>query len=303
MEKRFNEQMVEANKGDVMAMYEIGRMYERGRGVKEDISKAINWFKKASKKGSDSAHARLGVLYFTGVGFTKSYSKARSHLSTAAKKNNSTAQYYLGQLLEKGYVGKRNYTAALALYKKAAESGHYQAKARIAKVQKAINRSRAETKKAKKAKQANKPANDLMRSILGGNWYRNGKPAGYLPSSGTKCKQKNLDTYKCRSQTLTRKIDKTTITYVTLATLSGFNRSDEFAISYQNSILQMKKDGEQVSEEDEDEDDYSALSSEGLRSSLSHARHTLECSLKENNALVCIKNRSMELVFNDKSEN
>jgi len=306
-EKRFNEQMVLAKKGKTKAMYEVGRMYERGRGVKENLPTALDWFSKAAEAGSYAAHARLGMHYLTGLGTKKDYPKAYTHLSTAAKHNIPAAQYYLANMLENGHTGKQDHAGALVLYKKAAAGGFYQASARITALQRSLRKSLAARRAAQasrpKPAPAKAPARSLATSILDGNWHRNGKPAGYLPSSKTKCKKKGSTTYRCRSQILTNKTDKTTITYVTLATLSGFNQTGKFEVSYQNNILRMHKEGEQI--KPTDDDDYSALPAQSLgiiNPGIQQTKHTLECSLREDKTLLCIKNHAQELEFSDNSD-
>lgn len=48
------------------AQYELGRLYERGRGVEESTDKALHWYLQAAKKGHPLAQYRLGRLYFEG---------------------------------------------------------------------------------------------------------------------------------------------------------------------------------------------------------------------------------------------
>lgn len=48
-----------ANQGDPMALFNVGHMYENGRGVPSDRSEAIKWYQKAAEKGHDGAKDRL----------------------------------------------------------------------------------------------------------------------------------------------------------------------------------------------------------------------------------------------------
>lgn len=45
-------------------MFIMGYMYERGYGVDEDISSAIQWFEKSAEKGNTEAMNRLGTIYY-----------------------------------------------------------------------------------------------------------------------------------------------------------------------------------------------------------------------------------------------
>ncbi len=310
LEKRFQEQMTQANNGDTQAMFEVGRMYERGRGIDEDVDAAIAWYQKASIGGSNLAHARLGMIYFSGQGARQDYKKAQTHLSVAAKHNIPAAQYYLGIMYEKGYAVKQDYSAALALYKKSAAGGYYQASARIAKVQKASKAKSARlpsppTPTSRTSSSAKKLASSLVKSIMQGDWQRNGQPAGYLPSTGTKCKKIGTKNYKCRSEILSRKSNDTLITYVTMATLTGFSNKDQFNVTYRYNILRLQKDGPQETQEQDDDDgDYAAAPQQQygtLRLGAQKTKHKLNCTLKEQRIVECIKNRTLKLEFNDRS--
>ncbi|VAX00835.1 hypothetical protein MNBD_GAMMA21-2296 [hydrothermal vent metagenome] len=308
-EKRFNEQLSQAGKGDTQAMYEVGRMYERGRGVDEDVSEAMRWYIKSADGGSDLAHARLGMIYFTGQGAAQDYPKARSHLTIAAKNNDPAAQYYLAMMFEQGKAVKRNTAWALALYKKSAAGGYYQARTRIARLKKTakVKSVRLPSPPATPKSPASKLAKGLVQSILQGDWQRNGEPVGFLPSAGTQCKKNGNKIYKCRSQTMSRKSDDTIITYVTVATLSGFTKKDRFNITYRYNILRLQKEGAQEAkpeEDDDDDGDYSADPAQQqftLKLGAQRTKHKLNCILKEERTLECIKNRTQKIEFNDRS--
>ena len=76
MVQRFNKQKALADQGNVKAQYDVGKLYERGRGVKKDIVKAAEFFQKSASAGYPSAQARLGILYFEGRGVEQDYKKA-----------------------------------------------------------------------------------------------------------------------------------------------------------------------------------------------------------------------------------
>ena len=76
MVQRFNKQLNLANQGNVKAMYDVGKLYERGRGVVRDMSKAADFFKQSANAGNPSAQGRLGILYFEGRGVKQDYKKS-----------------------------------------------------------------------------------------------------------------------------------------------------------------------------------------------------------------------------------
>ena len=50
------------NKGDVIAQYTLGYMYDKGDGIDKDRDKAILWYEKAAEQGHEAAQNRLAVL-------------------------------------------------------------------------------------------------------------------------------------------------------------------------------------------------------------------------------------------------
>ena len=57
--------------GDVGSGYNLGAMYEQGKGVNADFNKAFSYYKKAASKGSLYALNRLGEIKYKGVGNTQ----------------------------------------------------------------------------------------------------------------------------------------------------------------------------------------------------------------------------------------
>ena len=57
-----------AEKGDDKAMIDLGVMYHTGEGVKQDYSKAMDWYLKALKKNNGDGYSNIGVMYRDGLG-------------------------------------------------------------------------------------------------------------------------------------------------------------------------------------------------------------------------------------------
>jgi len=55
-----------AEQGDVDAQYNLGLMYDNGRGVPQDDKTAVKWYRLAAEKGDASAQYNLSVM---SVGF------------------------------------------------------------------------------------------------------------------------------------------------------------------------------------------------------------------------------------------
>ena len=99
---RFKRQLASAEQGKVKAMYAVGKLYERGRGVQRDLTKAAEWYQKAADAGQTSAQSRLGIMYFEGRGVPQDYDKALKLLQAAARDNVPSAQYQMANMYELG---------------------------------------------------------------------------------------------------------------------------------------------------------------------------------------------------------
>ena len=75
-----------AMKGDAGAQFNVGVMYNDGRGVEQDRKVALKWWSKAADNGDGQAQHNLAQAYANGLGVEKNYEKAVALLKTAAKK-------------------------------------------------------------------------------------------------------------------------------------------------------------------------------------------------------------------------
>ena len=63
-----DELRAKAEQGDVQAQYNLGIMYETGRGGPQDDAEAVRWYRLAAEQGDAEAQHNLGVMYATGKG-------------------------------------------------------------------------------------------------------------------------------------------------------------------------------------------------------------------------------------------
>ena len=80
-----------AEQGDVMAQYSLGGMYFRGEGVSQNFTEAVKWFRKAAEQGDAYAQVNLGFMYGTGEGVPMNYVKAYMWYSLAKAQGNEDA--------------------------------------------------------------------------------------------------------------------------------------------------------------------------------------------------------------------
>lgn len=287
--QRFQSQLKKAQTGDANAMYEVARMYERGRGTEPDIHQAMRWFEQAANKGQNDARAQLGVLYLDGEGVKRDTHKALELLKPAAEKGNATAQYNLGQMYEHGEGVRHDLNQARYWYKLAAGNGFYLAVNRL----KSLERVQTNTERAKKHSRpasSDSPAQILMRTVLQAKWQHAGRPSGFLPSTITRCRlSKNGHSVSCKSGAQERKSYDAVIDYSTEATLSAFNNADVFKVHYVNTVLKVKP----IVRRQVTGDNSSPHRPPNIPLGKQTVTHQLRCELKSVDQLTCTKDNNV----------
>jgi hypothetical protein len=107
-----------AGKGDPEAMFELGKLYEKGIGTDQDVAKALSLYEKAAELGFADAINDLGFLYYQGAGGLKSdKKKAVALFLQAADLRHPQAMYNVAALIDDGLVeGKTPDDAGRYLY-------------------------------------------------------------------------------------------------------------------------------------------------------------------------------------------
>jgi len=82
-----------AERGDVIAQYNLGKMYIEGKGVNQDSREASVWIRKAAEKGNANAQELLGVMYRDGEGVVQDETAAHVWFSIAAANGASGAKW------------------------------------------------------------------------------------------------------------------------------------------------------------------------------------------------------------------
>ncbi|MBQ4268317.1 MAG: sel1 repeat family protein [Clostridia bacterium] len=104
-------------------LYQLGVKYYDGKGVKQDLSKAVKYFLEAAKQGYAPAQRRLGYCYSNGYGVEKNHGLAVKWYTLAAEQGNADAQCDLGVCYHNGENVIRDYTKAFWWYFRSAEQG------------------------------------------------------------------------------------------------------------------------------------------------------------------------------------
>lgn len=141
-----------AEQGHDIAQFNLGDMYENGKGVEQSYTKAAEWYCKAAEQGNHEAQRQLGYLYDVGLGVElnkiraaelyrkagyvdpglmyeteRNYEKAIEWYVRAAKQGDVRAQYSLGRMYIEGKGVEQNYVKAAEWYCNAAEQGYKRA--------------------------------------------------------------------------------------------------------------------------------------------------------------------------------
>ena len=81
-----------AEQGVATAQYNLGFMYDNGRGVLKDDAEAVRWYRLAAEQGYAAAQFNLGVMYAAGVGVLKDSVLAHMWSNTAGANGNASAR-------------------------------------------------------------------------------------------------------------------------------------------------------------------------------------------------------------------
>ena len=101
-----------AEQGDAGAQYNLGVMYDKGRGVVQDYGQAVKWYHRAAEQGDADAQTNLGRMYGTGRGVPQNYGQAVEWYRLAADQGYAMAQYNLGVMYGNGRGVVQNYVTA-----------------------------------------------------------------------------------------------------------------------------------------------------------------------------------------------
>ena len=140
----------EAEEGNALAMFDLGRMYADGLGREADSAKAHEWYGKAltafvateqcaEERQRPYLQYRIGKMYAAGLGYelpvvpdeeggdgkaVRDYEKAVAWLEKAAEAEHASAQYALANIYLAGEAVAKDVTKATELFTRAAKQGH-----------------------------------------------------------------------------------------------------------------------------------------------------------------------------------
>jgi TPR repeat protein len=81
-----------AEKGDIVAQFNLGSCYSSGTGVEQSYSEAVKWYRKAAEQGDADAQFNIGICYALGTGVEQSYPESAKWVRKAAELGDAVAQ-------------------------------------------------------------------------------------------------------------------------------------------------------------------------------------------------------------------
>lgn len=120
------------------AINNLARLYADGRGVTQDLPKAIELWSRAAEAGNTTAHFNLGLQYANGSGVSKDMKKAAEHLLQAAENGLPEAQFAVAGFYRDGSGVEKDLAAARMWYGRAATGGFEPARAELAALDKPV---------------------------------------------------------------------------------------------------------------------------------------------------------------------
>ncbi len=121
----------EAESGNPLAMYDLGRMCTDGLGCEADTEEAWRWYEKAfdgfyaaeEERQWKYTEYRIGKMYAAGLGTEQDYEQAADWLTLSANQKYKYAQYSLAGLYYQGKGVEQDHEQAFSFYSSAANQG------------------------------------------------------------------------------------------------------------------------------------------------------------------------------------
>lgn len=121
-----------ARYGQLVPLYVLGLVHERGLGVPANPTAAAEFYSLAGRYGYGRAQNALGRLLIRGLGVAKDPALGAQWVQEAASRRYPPAQFNLGFMYERGLGVQNNPVAAANWYRRAAQQGHARAQYHLA---------------------------------------------------------------------------------------------------------------------------------------------------------------------------
>ena len=112
-----------AEQGNADGQFNLGLMYDLGRGVTQSYAEAWKWYRLAAEQGNAEAQNNLGYMFDNGEGVPQDYAEALKWYRKAAEQGDAVGQYNLGLMYGKGKGVPQDYVQAHMWFNLAAKQG------------------------------------------------------------------------------------------------------------------------------------------------------------------------------------
>lgn len=99
-QQSFWETYTAALRGDKIAQFHVGVIYERGIGVEANQTLAANWFEKSAQQGYVDAQYNIAIMYASGRGVEADEGAAMKWLALAAKQKDKESRKLLLKIID-----------------------------------------------------------------------------------------------------------------------------------------------------------------------------------------------------------
>ena len=99
----FRQTLQLAEQGVAEAQNNLGVMYAKGRGVRQDYAEALRWYRQAAEQGYAEAQYNLGAMYFTGGGVHQDFHLSKEWFGKACDGGVQEGCNQYRYLNQKGY--------------------------------------------------------------------------------------------------------------------------------------------------------------------------------------------------------
>ena len=94
----------QAEKGFPEAQYQLGLVYQLGKGVTPNPQEAFEWYLAAARQGLAEAQYVIGLMYADGIGISSDPYEALEWLGKAAQQGHSKAEFAYNYLLSADFA-------------------------------------------------------------------------------------------------------------------------------------------------------------------------------------------------------
>jgi len=123
-----------AKAGNSGAAFNLGVVYQYGKGVRKKYAQALHWYRRAARQGQMAAANNLGNMYRDGLGVVHDEAEEVLWYRKGANGGHKISQFNLARMYENGFGVRRDRDEAIYWYRKASDQGYRMAKLRLRKM-------------------------------------------------------------------------------------------------------------------------------------------------------------------------